>query len=32
MATERYLERAATVELAAIEDHAFHKLHPEVAA
>ncbi len=26
VATERYLERAATVELAAIEDHAFHKL------
>ncbi|MFF4485823.1 ABC transporter ATP-binding protein [Streptomyces sp. NPDC001544] len=26
VATERYLERAAGVELAAIEDHAFHKL------
>ncbi|MGW0741911.1 ABC transporter ATP-binding protein [Streptomyces sp. NPDC002817] len=26
VATERYLERAAAVELAAIEDHAFHKL------
>ncbi|GAA4817061.1 ABC transporter ATP-binding protein [Streptomyces ziwulingensis] len=26
VATERYLERAAEVELAAIEDHAFHKL------
>jgi ATP-binding cassette subfamily B protein len=26
VATERYLEQAATVELAAIEDHAFHKL------
>ncbi|MFI9148981.1 ABC transporter ATP-binding protein [Streptomyces sp. NPDC053367] len=26
LATERYLERAAAVELAAIEDHAFHKL------
>ena len=26
VATERYLERAASVELAAIEDHAFHKL------
>ncbi|WTN20105.1 ABC transporter ATP-binding protein/permease [Streptomyces canus] len=26
VATERYLERAATVELSAIEDHAFHKL------
>ncbi|MFF5102375.1 ABC transporter ATP-binding protein [Streptomyces sp. NPDC000134] len=26
VATERYLERAAQVELAAIEDHAFHKL------
>ncbi|MFJ5777186.1 ABC transporter ATP-binding protein [Streptomyces sp. NPDC093094] len=26
LATERYLERAASVELAAIEDHAFHKL------
>ncbi|KOV71145.1 ABC transporter [Streptomyces sp. MMG1121] len=26
VATERYLERAANVELAAIEDHAFHKL------
>ncbi|GAA4334387.1 ABC transporter ATP-binding protein [Streptomyces venetus] len=26
VATELYLERAATVELAAIEDHAFHKL------
>ncbi|ANS64516.1 hypothetical protein SLINC_2292 [Streptomyces lincolnensis] len=26
VATERYLERAATVELAAIEDHTFHKL------
>ncbi len=26
VATERYLERAAAVELSAIEDHAFHKL------
>ncbi|MFJ3668549.1 ABC transporter ATP-binding protein [Streptomyces sp. NPDC090106] len=26
VATERYLQRAAAVELAAIEDHAFHKL------
>ncbi|WP_437075050.1 ABC transporter ATP-binding protein [Streptomyces sp. enrichment culture] len=26
LATERYLERAAAVELAAIEDHTFHKL------
>lgn len=26
VATEQYLERAASVELAAIEDHAFHKL------
>ncbi|MEV0635705.1 ABC transporter ATP-binding protein [Streptomyces sp. NPDC050619] len=26
VATERYLERAASVELAAIEDHTFHKL------
>ncbi|MFE6283925.1 ABC transporter ATP-binding protein [Streptomyces sp. NPDC057877] len=26
VATEQYLERAATVELSAIEDHAFHKL------
>lgn len=26
VATERYLERAASVELAAIEDHSFHKL------